>query len=85
MLAVLRSVADKHNVSVANVVLRWVMQQGSGSTVYPIVGLRSTSHIADNARVLSFQLDMDDLAAINVVLVRSKGPFGDVYSFERRE
>jgi aryl-alcohol dehydrogenase-like predicted oxidoreductase len=44
-------VADKHGVSVANVALRWVMLQGDGRTVHPIVGMRSADHIADNARV----------------------------------
>mmetsp|Transcript_9801 Transcript_9801/g.24450 ORF Transcript_9801/g.24450 Transcript_9801/m.24450 type:complete len:372 (-) Transcript_9801:270-1385(-) len=83
LLAVLKAVADKHSVSVANVALRWVMQQGNGNTVHPIVGLRSTAHIADNARVLSLQLDAQDLASIDAVLSKARGPVGDIYSFER--
>lgn len=84
LLAVLKPVADKHGVSVANVALRWVMQQGSGAGVHPIVGLRSADHIADNARVLSFRLDEHDMSAIAAVLVKSTGPAGDIYSFERQ-
>lgn len=49
----------------------------------PIVGLRGTAHIADNARVLALTLDDSDLAAIDAVLARSTGPTGDCYSFER--
>lgn len=79
----LHKVAQKHDVSVANVALRWVMQQGDGKTVYPIVGLRSTAHIKDNARVLQLQLDQEDFAAINEVLQMASGPLGDIYSFER--
>jgi aryl-alcohol dehydrogenase-like predicted oxidoreductase len=79
---VLHQVAQKHNVSVANVALRWVMQQGDG-TVYPIVGVRSAAHIQDNVRVLSLQLDEADLAAIDEVLAKANGPAGDIYSFER--
>lgn len=79
----LHSVAQKHGVSVANVALRWVMRQGDGSTVYPIVGLRSSSHIDNNSRVLSLQLDDADVSAIQEVLVKAKGPKGDCYSFER--
>lgn len=60
--------------------------QGDGSTVFPIVGLRSSRHIADNARVLAMApLDAADLAAIQAVLDRAAGPKGDVYSFERGE
>lgn len=51
LLLTLKQVADKHKVSVANVALRWVMQQGSGRMINPIVGIRNSSHIADNARV----------------------------------
>ncbi|KAG2453638.1 hypothetical protein HYH02_001851 [Chlamydomonas schloesseri] len=83
LLAVLKGVADKHGVSVANVALRWVMQQGDGQTVFPIVGLRGTSHIADNVRTLALTLDAADLAAIDAVLAKSSGPTGDCYSFER--
>lgn len=80
---VLHQVAQKHDVSVANVSLRWVMQQGDGQTVFPIMGLRGSSHIEDNARVLGLVLDESDLAAIQGVLVKAKGPKGDCYSFER--
>lgn len=83
LLAVMKRVADKHGVSMANVALKWVMQQGDGKTVHPIVGLRGTAHIADNARVLSLQLDQQDLDAIAQVLAKSPGPKGDCYSFER--
>lgn len=81
LLAVLRAVADKHGASVANVALRWVMQQGSG--VHPIVGLRSAAHVEDNARALALTLDAADLEAIAEVLAESQGPAGDIYSFER--
>uniref|UniRef100_A0A383V713 NADP-dependent oxidoreductase domain-containing protein n=1 Tax=Tetradesmus obliquus TaxID=3088 RepID=A0A383V713_TETOB len=83
LLQVLHQVAQKHNVSVANVALRWVMQQGDAHTVFPIVGMRSAVHIQDNVRVLSLQLDAADLAAIDEVLAKATGPAGDIYSFER--
>lgn len=82
-MQVLHQVAQKHDVSVANVALKWVMQQGDGKTVYPIVGLRSTAHIADNLQVLQLQLNTEDLAAVDEVLQKAQGPRGDIYSFER--
>eukprot|EP00955_Chlamydomonas_euryale_P048946 354135-Chlamydomonas_euryale.AAC.8 len=80
---VLDGVSKKHGVSVSNVALRWVMQQGDGQTVCPIVGVRGASHIADNARVFDFALDAEDLEAIDKVLAEAQGPNGDCYSFER--
>lgn len=79
----LHGVAEKHGVSVANVALKWVMQQGDGTSVFPIVGMRGIAHIADNVRVLALTLDAEDNAAIDAVLARAKGPDGDCYSFER--
>ncbi len=58
MLSALRRVADGHgpNVTVANVALAWVMAQGGGDLVNPIVGLRSVAHIEDNKRALALKL-----------------------------
>ncbi len=75
--------AEKHSVSIANVALRWVMQQGDGATVHPIVGLRGSKHLADNVRTLALKLDAADMAAISAVLAKARGPDGDCYSFER--
>lgn len=83
LLLTLKSVADGHGVSVANVALKWVMSQGGGDMVHPIVGLRNTSHILDNARVFGLVLDQADFDAIEDVLQGAKGPRGDIYSFER--
>ena len=57
--------------------------QGGGDLVHPVVGLRGTKHIEDNSRVFAFELDAQDLASIDSVLAKAKGPAGDCYSFER--
>ena len=85
LLVVLSEVAVRHKVSVSNVALRWVMQQGNGDTVKPLVGLRGVSHIEDNSLVFSFTLTKGDMEQIDQVLSRSTGPKGDIYSFERGE
>jgi aryl-alcohol dehydrogenase-like predicted oxidoreductase len=62
------------------------MDQGNGATVHPIIGLRSTDHLADNARTVRLRLDSADRAAIEAVLAEGTRleELGDVYSFERR-
>lgn len=47
------------------VALAWVMAQGGGGLVYPIVGLRGTAHIAENLRALTLQLSGEDLAQLD--------------------
>ena len=69
-------------VSVANVAVRWVMDQGP---VTPIIGMRSAEHLEENARVLRLELDATDRAMIADVVRRAKGPKGDCYGLERGE
>eukprot|EP00611_Tribonema_gayanum_P025080 TRINITY_DN5647_c0_g1_i1.p1 TRINITY_DN5647_c0_g1~~TRINITY_DN5647_c0_g1_i1.p1 ORF type:complete len:398 (-),score=103.28 TRINITY_DN5647_c0_g1_i1:212-1405(-) len=85
LLSTCKKVADKHGVSVANVGVRWVLQQPAvgGAIVGARLGL--TDHIADSARVFSFKLDADDEAAIAEVQAKSRnlmtviGDCGDEY------
>ena len=87
LLQVLKSVADKHRVSIANVAVRWVQQQPAVGGA--IIGVRFgySQHVADNAKLFSFTLDEEDMTAIDAV--RSKGNdlinvFGDCGGEYRR-
>jgi diketogulonate reductase-like aldo/keto reductase len=56
----LRSIAAKHNKSVAQVILRWVLQRG-------IIALAKTirkERMIENINVFDFELDAEDVAAI---------------------
>lgn len=87
LLTVLRTIANKHSVegsgalengrqqttlSIANVAMRWVLQQQGVTSV--IVGARlgketTRRHLDENAKVFSFELDGQDLEAIRAVQV----------------
>lgn len=59
----LLSIAAKHNKSVAQVILRWLVQRG-------IVALSKTTHkerMLENISVFDFELDPEDLAAITTL------------------
>jgi aryl-alcohol dehydrogenase-like predicted oxidoreductase len=85
LLAVLKQIADKHQVSVANVGVRYIL--GRPVVAGVIVGARlgAAEHIADNARVSGFELDTGDHQAIETVLAKSRdlikliGDCGDEY------
>ena len=69
--AVLSSIALKHNVSTAQVIIRWHVQ--SGRIVIP--KSVTTSRIQSNFDVFGFELDQDDLAAIKTLNTDSRiGP-----------
>ena len=85
LLAVLKQIADKHRVSIANVGVRYVLDRPAVAGVIVGARLGVAQHIADNARVFGFELDADDHAMIEPVLAKSRdlitliGDCGDEY------
>ena len=85
LLAVLRQIADKHGVSIANVGIRYVLDRPAVAGVIVGARLGVAQHLTDNARVFGVKLDADDLSMIEAVLVRSRdlitliGDCGDEY------
>jgi aryl-alcohol dehydrogenase-like predicted oxidoreductase len=85
LLAALKRVADRHAASIANIAVRYVLDQErvAGAIVGARLGL--AEHIADNARTFDIILDDADHAAIAPVLARSRdlvrviGDCGDEY------
>lgn len=75
LLRTLQSIAQKHNVSLSTIALRWVLDQPAVGGV--IVGVRFglRDHIADNIKLFQVQLDEEDRARIQDVQskARNKG------------
>ncbi|MGI9412958.1 MAG: aldo/keto reductase, partial [Hyphomicrobiales bacterium] len=57
LLAALKEIADRYEVSVANVATRWVLEQQAVGAVIVGARLGEREHREDNRRVLSFTLD----------------------------
>jgi aryl-alcohol dehydrogenase-like predicted oxidoreductase len=85
LLATLNAIARRHNVSIANVATRCILDKPAVAGVIVGVRLGVADHQADNARVFSFQLDQADLEQIETVLARANdlyaliGDCGDEY------
>ena len=82
ILRALTSVAQRHDVSVANVATRWVLDQPAVGAV--IIGARLTEsqHRQDNLTIFSFVLDEEDkslIAESMADICRLKGDCGDEY------
>jgi aryl-alcohol dehydrogenase-like predicted oxidoreductase len=85
LLAALHDVAVRHQVSIATVAVRWVVDRPAvaGAILGRRLGL--SDHRAENAQVFAFSLDADDQARIDAVLARSRdlfrliGDCGDEY------
>lgn len=82
LLRVLGGVADRHEVSIANVASRYVLEQPSVAGVIIGARLGESQHIEDNLRLFSFELDKSDREEIESALeslVPIPGDCGDEY------
>jgi aryl-alcohol dehydrogenase-like predicted oxidoreductase len=85
LLATLHRIATRHHVSIANVGVRYVLDRPAVAGVIVGTRLGVSEHIADNERAFGFELDADDLAEIENVLLKARdlsnviGDCGDEY------
>ncbi|WP_199250517.1 aldo/keto reductase [[Phormidium] sp. ETS-05] len=75
LLGVLKQIAQKHQVSIANVAVRYILDQPAVAGVIVGTRLGVSEHIEETARVFGFQLDREDEERLNGVLAKS----GDLY------
>ncbi|WP_066377157.1 aldo/keto reductase [Anabaena sp. CA = ATCC 33047] len=85
LLSTLKQIADKHGVSIANVAVRYILDQPTVGGVIVGARLGIAEHIEDNAKVFSFSLDAEDCDRINTISHQSRdlyqliGDCGDEY------
>lgn len=82
LLRATHAIAQKHEVSVANVATRWVLDQPSVAGVIIGARLGESEHRQDNARLFEFALDQEDLLALDEAFSQTSpipGDCGDEY------
>jgi len=85
LLAVLKQIADKHRVSIANVAVHYILARPAVAGVIIGTRLGIAEHRTDNARVFQFTLEAEDLSRLQAVLDKSRdlyqriGDCGDEY------
>ena len=85
LLQALKKISNKHGVSIANVSVRYVLDQPAVGGVIIGARLGASEHIHANAQVFGFFLDAEDLQEIEAVSTRSRdlyqiiGDCGDEY------
>lgn len=81
LLRTLRKVADKHEVGIAEIASKYILQKPMVGGV--IVGARNTKHLNSLKQLDSFSLDDNDLNKISKITSLSKGPNGAFNALER--
>lgn len=85
LLSVIKQIADKHQVSIANVAVRYVLEQPMVAGVIIGARLGISEHRDENAQVFNFSLDPQDYQQLEAVWARSRnlyqliGDCGDEY------
>ena len=82
LLHTIKTIADKHQVSMANVATKFILSQPHVAGVILGARLGQSEHINDNSQLFSFQLTKDDTMYIQEVLKGLKpipGDCGDEY------
>ncbi len=85
LLSTLQQIAQKHAVSIANVAVRYILDQPAIAGVIVGARLSVSQHLEDNARVFNLMLDNSDYQQIDAVLGQSRdlyqaiGDCGDEY------
>lgn len=81
LLRTLKSIGDRHGVSLSSVATRYVLDQPQVAAA--IVGARYARHLPRMLQVFGWSLDAADRKALEAVLSQADGPTGLVYGLER--
>ena len=81
LLSVLQSIAKKHQVSLAQVAMRYMLNRKQVAAT--IIGAKTGDHLVENIRVFDLHLEDTDIVEIENVLKKRKGPLADVFDIER--
>lgn len=72
LLYTLKMVADRYGVTVAHIAMRWVLQRGGDAV---LVG-GGAKYAAGNVAVFDFELDAEDISAIEEIVGRGNDMYG---------
>jgi aryl-alcohol dehydrogenase-like predicted oxidoreductase len=75
LLLILKRIAQKHNVDIANVATRYILAKSAVAGVIIGVRLGIVDHINSNAQVFDFNLDKSDYDDIDAICTKSNNLF----------
>ena len=81
LLETLSGIAKKYNVSITNVVGKYIL--GRPATGSLIIGAATANHLKENLQTFQFNLDESDLQQIETAKAALTTPEGDVWDLER--
>lgn len=80
-LLLLKGIADRHGVSIANVATKYILSQAGVAAA--IVGVRSSRHVRSNTQIFAFDLEASEIQEIRSYLGRFGTVDGEPFEQER--
>lgn len=80
-LLVLRQIADKYEVNIAEIACKYILQKPMVAGI--IVGARNRNHLRSLQKLNDFTLSDGDIGQIDTMVAQAKGPKGPFYELER--
>lgn len=81
LLPLLKQIADRHGVRIANVATQYILRQPGVGAV--MIGTRNSRHVGSNVATLNFDLTEEALQTIHDFIGRYPTPEGDCCWLER--
>jgi aryl-alcohol dehydrogenase-like predicted oxidoreductase len=81
LLATLKTIGDRHGVSLAAIATRYVLDQPQVAAA--IVGARYARHLPMTLEIFDVKLTDQDRLLLDQILQQADGPTGDVFALER--
>ncbi len=81
LLALLNEIAQTHQVQIAQVATRYILEKDGVAAT--IIGIRNSRHVADNAKIFSFDFEPNEIGQIDSFLAQYPTVEGEPYQLER--
>jgi len=78
LLSNLKTISQKHKVSIANVATRYILDRAAVAGVIIGTRLGIVEHRVNNTQVFNFRLDKSDLGAIDAICTKSNNLFEEI-------
>ena len=81
LLVLLKRIADRHDVNIANVAAKYILSQSGVGAV--IIGVRNSRHVQSNMRIFEFDLEDEEIDEIRSFLNEYPILSGEPFELER--
>lgn len=81
LLAKMKKMADGYGIGIPQLAARYILEQDNVAAI--VIGVRSSRHVEDNARIFSFDMKEEDIRELRSFIEQYPVLFGEPFELER--